>query len=160
MIVYCGCHRNGGFSFIELLVAMLVLSIGLLGLASLQMAGLQSNYSANMRSQATLFSYEIVDAMRANRQAALSGDYNKGFGDYEDASPGNGGSAAQRDLNNWAFNLREQLPRGAARIQTASDGSVMIVVRWLDDRSGGLLGEDEPSANGSGEQEFRYVTEI
>ncbi|NOS87695.1 MAG: type IV pilus modification protein PilV [Methylococcaceae bacterium] len=56
-----------GFTLIEVLVAMVVLSIGLLGLAGLQATSLKSNQSAYHRSQATQLAYEMADRMRANR---------------------------------------------------------------------------------------------
>ena len=54
---------------------MVVLSIGLLGLSGLQTTGLRNNYSAFLRSQATLVTSDILDRMRANREAAKDGDY-------------------------------------------------------------------------------------
>ena len=59
-----------GATLIEVLVAMLVLSIGLLGLAGMQMTALKSNQSAYYRSQATVLAYDIIDRMRANRADA------------------------------------------------------------------------------------------
>ncbi|HLE93281.1 MAG TPA: type IV pilus modification protein PilV, partial [Sulfuricaulis sp.] len=57
-------HR--GFSLIEVLVALLVLSIGLLGLAALQTTSLQYNTGSYFRTQATFLAYDIIDRMRAN----------------------------------------------------------------------------------------------
>ncbi len=148
--------RQRGFSFIEVLVAVLILSIGLLGLASLQIAGVQANHSAYLRSQATLFSYEIVDAMRANREAAINGQYNKDFGD---GPPGSSDSIVDLDMNDWVNNVREQLPQGEARIDVDSDNRVRVVVRWLDERRGeqdefGTFDVEEA------EREFEYATEL
>ena len=64
-----------GFSLIEVLIALLVLSVGLLGLAFLQAAGLRFNNDSYMRSQATILAYDLVDRMRANTKAALGGAY-------------------------------------------------------------------------------------
>lgn len=58
---------QSGVSMIEVLVAIIVLSIGLLGLAGLQTAGLKYNQSANFRSTATMMAYSILDSMRASR---------------------------------------------------------------------------------------------
>ncbi len=58
---------NEGFTLLEILVAVLVLSIGLLGIAGLQVTGLRFNHSAYARTQATLLAYELADRMRANR---------------------------------------------------------------------------------------------
>lgn len=65
-----------GLTLVEILVALLVLSIGLLGLAALQTTSLRFNTSAYYRTQATALAYDLSDRMRANRQAALDGLYN------------------------------------------------------------------------------------
>jgi type IV pilus assembly protein PilV len=65
-------HR--GFSLIEVLVALLVLSIGLLGLAALQTFSLQYNTGSYYRTQATFLAYEIIDRMRINGAAIKDAD--------------------------------------------------------------------------------------
>lgn len=67
-----------GFSMIEVLVALLVLSIGLLGLAALQTTGLKLNHQSYERTQAVMQAYDIIDRMRANRSGsnrAINGTY-------------------------------------------------------------------------------------
>lgn len=64
-----------GFTLIEILIALLVLSLGLIGLAMLQATGLRFNNDSYMRSQATILAYDIIDRMRANKAAADAGDY-------------------------------------------------------------------------------------
>ena len=68
--------RNAGFSLVEILVTVLILAIGLLGLAGLQMRGLKNNHSAYMRSQATQLAYDLTDRMRANPVGITGGAYN------------------------------------------------------------------------------------
>ena len=55
-----------GFTLLEVLIALLILSIGLLGLAALQTTGLRSNTMATTRTHATQLAYDIADRMRAN----------------------------------------------------------------------------------------------
>ncbi|TVQ74653.1 MAG: type IV pilus modification protein PilV, partial [Oceanospirillales bacterium] len=64
-------HKQNGVSLIEILIALVVLSIGLLGMAALQTRTLSLNHSAYQRTQAVNLSYDIVDRMRSNRRAAL-----------------------------------------------------------------------------------------
>lgn len=70
-------HQQKGLNLLEILIAALVLSIGLLGLASLQMGSLKTTQNAAFRQQATFIIYELVERMRANRSAVVAGDYVK-----------------------------------------------------------------------------------
>ncbi len=65
----------GGFTLIELLVSVVVLAIGLLGMAGLQTTGLNTNQSAYYRSQATVVINDIIDRMRSNTTGVSSGFY-------------------------------------------------------------------------------------
>ena len=69
-------NRHSGFSMIEVLVAVLVLAIGLLGVAAIQTTALKNNNSALQRSQATMLAYFMMDAMRANPEDAKNLSYN------------------------------------------------------------------------------------
>lgn len=65
-----------GFSLIEVLVALLVLSVGLLGLALLQVQGMRYNSNSYQRTQATVLAYEIIDRIRTNsKNARTNGAY-------------------------------------------------------------------------------------
>lgn len=69
-------RHQRGVGLIEVLIAVLVVSIGFLGVAALQVYSLSTNNSAMARSMATVASYSILDAMRADRENALNGSYN------------------------------------------------------------------------------------
>lgn len=122
-------NAQRGFSMIEVLITLIVLAIGLLGLAGLQAYGLQNNHGAYIRSQASLLSYDIVDSMRANRGSALNGNYNVNFG----GTPGGGGQASL-DVNRWVEELSDTLPNGEGQIQVDANGVATISVRWDEDR--------------------------
>ncbi|KJS64413.1 MAG: hypothetical protein JM57_13890, partial [Comamonadaceae bacterium BICA1-1] len=66
----CGAapaKRQRGASLIEVLVAFLLLTFGLLGMSAMQINALQNNHSALQRSQASMLAHFKMDAMRANR---------------------------------------------------------------------------------------------
>ncbi|MDV3239613.1 MAG: type IV pilus modification protein PilV [Gammaproteobacteria bacterium] len=121
-------HRDNGFSLIEILITVLVLAIGLLGLAGLQGTSLRNNQSAYVRTQATNLAYEIVDAMRANVTVARAGGYDIAYG----AAPSSSG-IAQDDLTNWRARLATTLPTGDSEIVRAGD-IFTIRIRWDDSR--------------------------
>jgi len=68
---------QGGFSLIEVLIAILVLGVGLLGFALMQTMNVRFVQSANYRTQATNLTYEMLDQLRVNRKMApvYVGDY-------------------------------------------------------------------------------------
>ena len=72
-------HRQQGFSLIEALVAFLILSVGMLGIASLQTMSLKSGHTAAMRTVAVMKVEEILESMRSNPEALMS--YSAGTAD-------------------------------------------------------------------------------
>ncbi|MFD2231551.1 type IV pilus modification protein PilV [Alkalimarinus sediminis] len=64
--------KQKGFTLIEILIAALILAVGLLGIAGLQMGGLKNNVSAMYRTQAVQFANDIIDRIRANPTAAYA----------------------------------------------------------------------------------------
>lgn len=67
--------QNQGFTLLEVLVTVVILSLGLLGLAGLQLRSLQSGNDSLARTQATILAYSISDRMRVNAQAVFDGNY-------------------------------------------------------------------------------------
>lgn len=118
-----------GVTLIEVLVAIIVLSIGLLGLAGLQSAGLTHNQSANFRSTATTMTYSILDSMRANRIEAVNGGYNITLG----AAIPSGSTIAEQDQRNWLNELALRLPAGTGAINVTGT-VVTVTIRWDDSR--------------------------
>ena len=119
-----------GVTMIEVLVSVIVLSVGLLGLAGLQSAGLTYNQSASFRSTATMMTYSILDSMRANRTEANNGSYNIGLG----ATKPTGDAIYQKDLNNWMTELALRLPQGQGSINVDNNSNVTITIQWDDSR--------------------------
>lgn len=143
---------QGGFSMIEVLIAVLVLSIGLIGLASLQGVSLQFNNSAYLRSQATNLAYDMADRVRANRRAALNLEYNLAVAAATPAP----GALPDTDLNEWRTALQNSLPAGTGEVEVpAGTTNLTIVVCWDDSRGAGADGA--PAACG-GLMGFRFET--
>jgi type IV pilus assembly protein PilV len=145
--------RQSGFTLVEILIALLVLSIGLLGLAGLQTAGLRANHSANLRTQATLLAYDMTDRMRANREGYEDGDYNdptatqhSGCGTVTGCTPA---QMAEQDRYEWDERVAEALPQGVGVVcldnspddgdDLASDGcsgsgnTYAVKLWWVDE---------------------------
>jgi type IV pilus assembly protein PilV len=109
--------RQAGFTLLEVLVALIILAIGLLGLASLQAVGLRSNHSAQLRTQANILSYDIMDRMRANLRGldhAGTLQYHNGTAADNDCETNNcdPGQMAAFDLFQWDAALADALPSG------------------------------------------------
>jgi len=68
-------HTQHGFSLIEIMVSLLVLSVGLLGLGGLQITSLKGSNNAHFRTVASLAATDLADRMRANPVAVTAGDY-------------------------------------------------------------------------------------
>lgn len=138
-----------GFTLVEILVTLVVLSIGLLGLAGLQLNGLKSNHSAYLRSQATILTQDIIDRMRVNRISAITGSYDISLGDdptqVSCEGPGadcTAASLADSDLSEWKGLLEDSLPSGDGSITRTTVGAethVSIVVQWDDSK-----GQEDP----------------
>ena len=105
---------NAGFTLIEVLVAMVVLAVGLLGLAAVQATSLKNNQSAYFRSQATQLAYDITDRMRANKVGVAAGNYNNQAATNNNCNTGTCTPAqmAGYDLARWNAELAAQLPSG------------------------------------------------
>jgi type IV pilus assembly protein PilV len=127
--------KSKGFSLIEVLVAVLVLAIGLLGVAALQINATRANQSAELRSQASMLAYFMLDAMRANREAALAGSYN--LTSMTCTLP-SGGTLAQNDQRYWLEKAKGTLGASACgKIECDNTGNCIVTLQWDDSRAGG-----------------------
>jgi len=125
--------QQRGTSLIEALVAMVVLSLGLLGLAGLQLNSMKTAQGAHLRAQAAEHAYDILDRMRADRLQARSGQYSIDL----DASPPNGTGLAASELRSWLALIASTLPDGDGSIAMPDTETVTITIQWNDSRAGG-----------------------
>ncbi|HKK14561.1 MAG TPA: type IV pilus modification protein PilV [Gammaproteobacteria bacterium] len=161
-----------GFTLVEVLVALIVLSIGLLGLAAMQTKGLHYNHEAYLRSAATVLAQDMTDRMRANRSAVLKGDYSTQSAPsdpgYDCANSFPGGNTtctpaqiAKADRYAWYTQAQSDLPGGCSGSgckicldgnptdNTACDGSgsvYSIILSWKE--------KDPNAATGFATHEF------
>lgn len=123
--------RRRGIALMEAMIAIVLLSIGALGYAALQIKGLSASSSSMWRSKASNLAYEMADRMRANRAGAVAGAYNAlgapqvvtDCGAAADCSPVR---MAQLDHAQWNATLANELPGGTGvvcRDATPDDGT-------------------------------------
>ncbi len=134
-------HRQRGVGLIEILVAVLILSIGLLGMGWVQTRALANNNSSMARSMAVVASYSILDAMRADRANALAGTYNTAAdeGITADDCPDAGSTLAEAQLSNWCLELgtiQGEVSSTVGEISCADDGACDITITFDDGRIG------------------------
>ena len=153
--------KHSGFTLIEVLIAMLVLAVGLLGLAGLQATSLRNNQSAYNRSQATQLAYDIADRMRAN--AAGIASYTAILPSDATAKPNcltiagcSPADMAENDLYEWncavAGGCENDIPPISATLPSGEGiegtieeaaGVFTITITWDDNRDGDADGGDE-----------------
>jgi type IV pilus assembly protein PilV len=121
-------RRHAGYTLLEVLIALLVFSIGLLGLAAMLVSAVKGNHQAYHHSQAVFVAEAMSDGMRANLEAVNADSYNTGG--YITTYAGGACTVctapqlAARDLAAWAQMANRRLPNGAINI--ACDGSTPI----------------------------------
>ena len=147
-------NKNTGFTLIEVLIAMLVLAVGLLGLAGLQAASLKNNQSAYNRSQAIQLAYDLADRMRANVTGAAT--YTAILPSAATAKANcltitgcSVADMAENDLFEWNNTLSTVLPSSTGTITVATDASTnppttifTITITWDDNRDGNIDSDD------------------
>ncbi len=136
-------RKESGFSMVEVLVALVVLAIGLLGIAALYLNSLQSGRTAIYRTQAITLAADLADRIRMNRTAQAA--YGSLFADAEavvGTCSTTGGCSdadlASTDLANWKTQITQQLPNGEGQVVvTAPAGAgepttYLVTVRWAE----------------------------
>lgn len=154
-IFSCTSKRGqGGFSLIEVMVALLVLAIGLLGLAGLQTLGLKFNTQSYQRTQAVLNAYDIVDRIRANAGGIAAAVYDDiGINAAPPGSPPDCGAIAcdntqmaDYDVAQWKNSLAGLLTLGkgavcrgvltpdftGCAVDPAGETSFQVGVQWFE----------------------------
>jgi type IV pilus assembly protein PilV len=126
-------NSTRGFTLIEVLVALLIVAVGLLSIAALQLQGLKFNHEAYLRTQISMLAYEIADSMRLNR--ANAADYVDNYTVTTAAPagcvPGNAGDAAN-DLACWRQQVFYSIPPGGTANITEDAGLYTVTLSWKE----------------------------
>lgn len=123
-------RRQRGVGLIEVLVSLVVLSVGLLGTAALQATSLRNSHSAMQRSVATILAHSIVDAMRANDGAAPA-SYNTAY------CAAGGAGRAGADIDAWQADIRASMgPSACGSVDCVGD-TCTVGIRWDDSSASG-----------------------
>jgi type IV pilus assembly protein PilV len=141
-----------GVSLIEVLIAVLIFSVGALGAAGLLLTAARSSHSAYLRTQVTFLAQGMADRMQANPMAVWMGDYNGAYPSSQDCAAGcTPRQLAMHDQGIWSSQLTTFLPLDAqARIDCSHSelayaptpeqwalrppygGSCKMEVRWTE----------------------------
>ncbi|NND00520.1 MAG: type IV pilus modification protein PilV [Gammaproteobacteria bacterium] len=123
-----------GFSLVETLVAIVIMSIGLLGVAGLQATSLRISHDSHLRSQATEFTHDLISRIRANSGA----DYTVGIPGAAPACIGDVTCTPAQirnfDLFTWNNSLQAQFPNAVPTITASAVPGVdlQITITWYD----------------------------
>jgi len=136
--------KSKGFTLVEVLVTVVIMAIGLLGLAGLQVNALRNNLSAEQRAKAAQLVYDMSDRMRAN--VAGGTDYTSAAAEESNcvAIPVVGCTPTQlakHDVFEWQNEINNALPGGQGDVSEAA-GVFTITVNWDDNRDGVLNASD------------------
>jgi type IV pilus assembly protein PilV len=133
-------RRQRGDTMIEVLVTIIIIAVGVLGTAALQVTTLKNLSSSHSASAAAMLAEDFSERMRANPDEALNNAY------VHDAAPGgtddceaNTCSMAQLagyDIDSLWQQMKTVLPSGTAEVTRDAGDTFVLTIRWDDDRSG------------------------
>ena len=145
-------NREGGFTLLEILVAIVVISLGLLGLAGLQVVSLNGNQIAYYRGLAAQQTYDMTDRIRANVAGVGAGNYDAPTATTDPGCIDSACSESQiasADFVQWNNTNALLLPGGAGTVQCAIGPTVPctnvvassnrvfdITVTWIEKNMG------------------------
>lgn len=131
-----GSRGAEGFTLLEVLVALVVLAIGLIGIAMMQTMALTANQGGYLRTQAVMQVYDMVERMRANAQGVGEGLYN----DIPATVPSDPGTCdpctpeqlKELDHYQWAKHNSVLLPEGKGKVFSPDGVNFEITIEWMD----------------------------
>ncbi|MCR6650533.1 MAG: type IV pilus modification protein PilV [Cellvibrionaceae bacterium] len=129
-----------GSSLVEVMVALFVLAIGLLGILAMQSKSMQYNQSAHVYSQAIYLANDIAERIRNNPTVAadyvIAEDASATAGTDCGSNPCAPGALVDWDIREWKALVSKVLPAGRASLEPITDG-IRVEVSFDDSRSEG-----------------------
>jgi len=125
-------RKQKGVTLIEILVSVVIFSVGLLGLAGMQLNSIRFNESASVRGHAVFLASEMADRMRARPDGVDLDKFS-----LEECAPKPPATSCEdpevADLADWLQNVRAQLPSGGGSVDIEGN-RVTITVNWSEER--------------------------
>ena len=130
-----------GDTMIEILVTIIILAVGVLGAAALQVTTLKNLNTSHSASAAAIVAQDFSERMRANPTAALAGDYEHAAAleVFPNCETGvcTRTELASYDIGTWWNQLTAVLPVGSAEVtRDIGTNTFVLTIRWDEDRSG------------------------
>lgn len=148
-------NRQSGVTLIEVLISLLVLGIGVLGAAALQLNALKYTDSATMNSQASFIAYDMMDRIRANP----SGNYNitsiSGVSNTTALT-----DPRALDLSDFASNITSMGGTGANGTINVTNNVAVITITWNDSRAANALNANQTTGGVASSQTFTLTSRI
>lgn len=131
-------HRQHGFSLVEVLIALVIMSVGMLGIAGLYVQSMQAGRTSLFRHNAVTLASDISDRIRANPRAGIA--YTAGTGTDNDCAPPmsvdcSETEMAANDIFLWQAQAVATLPSGAVGVafdDTNVPPLYTITVSWSE----------------------------
>lgn len=141
-------NKLSGFTLLEVMVAMVIFSVGMLGLAGIQGLALQNNSTSYMRTMASQQAYNMSDLLRSNtdRDGKIDTTFDNivtslGTVPTKNCIADNQttncseSELADFDIYHWKLRLADELPSGRGKV-TKSANVYTIIIMWDEDRTG------------------------
>lgn len=130
-----------GSSLLEVMIAILILAVGMLGMAALQSITLKNSNSSSGRSQAVIQTYSLFDSLRLNRTLATGGNFNVPTWTNAAAVAEEGSTSDYSVFNSWLSQVQATLGDPAAYGKlVCSSASCTVGIKWDDSRATGDSG--------------------
>lgn len=130
-------NRQRGATLLEVMIAVLVLAIGMLGIAALQATALRNSQSSFERGQAVILTYSLFDAMRADLDNARAGGY--ATGGMACTAPTGGTALRDAQMAAWFSSLQSGTgglgSSACAQVTSLGNNVYQVVIRWDDSRA-------------------------